>query len=94
MTSNMPEWVYDVEEKVKNSILTQHNTDNINFSYNEYSAVCDGLNLSTKEGSENYLNISNLLEKSKLYFNEMKLMKIANRELIIDHRQYLTNLKQ
>lgn len=93
ITSNLPEWVYDLEEKMKYSILNEFNTDNRNFSYNEYTTICDGLNLSTKEGAENYLNLSNLLNKSKLYFNELKSMKMANRELIIDHKKYLSDLK-
>ena len=94
MSSSLPEWVYDLEEKMKYSILNEFNTDNRNFSYNEYTTICDGLNISSKKGAENYLNMSNLLEKSKLYFNELKSMKIANRELIIDHKKYLTDLKK
>ena len=93
MTSNLPEWVYDIEEKVKHSVLTHYNTDNRNFSYNEFGALCDGLNISTSEGAESYLRSSNLIQKSQLYFDELKSMKFANMELAIDHRKYLTNLK-
>jgi len=93
MKENMPDWIYELEEKVQHSILNQYNTDNRHFSYNEHSAIFDGLELSKSEGSFEYLKISNFTEMAREYFLELKEIKIKNMQNSIDHKQYLKNLK-
>lgn len=93
MKENIPDWIYELEEKVQHSILNRYNTNNQHFSYNEHSQICDGLGLSKSEGAFEFLKINNFEEISKQYFSELKEIKIQNMENAIDHKQYLTNLK-
>jgi len=93
MKENLPDWIYELEEKVQHSIINQYNTDNKHFSYNEYSAICDGLELSKSEGAFEYLKLNNFTEISKQYFYELKEVKMQNMKYSIDHKQYLTDLK-
>jgi len=96
MKKNSPEWIIDLENKLKNTFIHHYDffdNDDLFTAFN-YITLCNGLGLiNSKESIKNYLSKNNFSDISKQLFNQVENIKKINRINSIDQSELIRRIK-
>ena len=94
MTENTPEWILNLENKIKKDFLRSEDfIYNAIFDYQSYSAVSHGLKIFTPEDAAEYLKKRNLESIAVTHYNRLRNYKMKNRDGCVDHKEYIESVK-
>ena len=94
MTNNTPDWLQQLDNKLKNSFLGPRDFPKQGmFDSFSYTSIGYGHGRCTKEGIERYLNSKHLMQHAKHASDQVKKTKLDLRKYAVDHKQWIDYIK-
>ena len=93
MTENTPEWLQELDDKMKHSFVTPRDFKNVIFDSSSYISVGYAHGRYTPEGAARYLNSKCLTDIAKADSTQVKQIKQDVRQYAVDHKQWIDYIK-
>ena len=93
MTENTPEWLQDLDNKMKNSFVSPRDFKNVIFDSSSYISVGYAHGRYTKEGTTKYLKSKSLIDITKFNSQQIKEIKLDVQQYAVDHKEWIDYVK-
>lgn len=93
MTDNTPEWLQELDNKMKHSFVSPRDFRNVIFDSSSYISVGYAHDRYTKEGTDRYLKSKSLTAQAKIDSQKIKEIKLDVQQYAVDHKEWIDYVK-